>query len=320
MKKIIFLLFLITFNAFSAHPIPADNRVDIWPTIPFIRGADLCKYQDAYGQTRSEYMNKMVGAAERLLAQFATGKEALDLLVTFNSLYDQNQAIAVRNQYLDVTLESTLKAYLDQFYRQINPKTKKISFNHVNDILSIVNSARQGLREGYLDEALLEKLDFVAYGSYALAPNCQGDIQVTVHLIGRDGLTESYVASGRPETVMSKIAADIFTDFQRTQFPSDLKIGSKNLTLIGAFNGSVDKVSDPKLAEEVCSTLDARLPTAIELDLINAYGDWSGGVSLNDKVWALNNNKVFAPHLRNPTPVREKWEVNADEYYFYCVK
>jgi len=311
---------LMAVSSYGSTPVPSDGRFDIWPTIPFVRGADLCLYKDAYGQTRTEYMNTMVHSAEKLLAQGAKGYDALNLLVAFNTLYERNQDLAVRYQYLDVTLESSFKAYLDQFYRQINPRSKKISFQYVNDIVNIVNAAKGGMRDGYLDDSLLAKLDFIAYGTYALAPNCQGDIQVTVHLIGRDGSSESFIASGKPEYVMSKIAADMFTEFQRTQFPTQIKVGNKMLTLIGGLNGSVDRVADPRLAEQACETLEARLPTDFELDLLNSYGDWSGGVSLNDKVWALAGDKVFAPTLRNPSPVREKWEVNAEEYLYYCVK
>ena len=25
----------------------------LWPTVPFVRGSDLCQFQDAFGQTRS---------------------------------------------------------------------------------------------------------------------------------------------------------------------------------------------------------------------------------------------------------------------------
>lgn len=321
MKGLLCLLTLMfSLPLFSSSKLPADKRVDIWPTIPFVRGADLCKYKDAYSETRTGYMDKMVKNASTLMRSGARGSEALSLLANFNALYDRNQEIAVRNQYLDVTLESTFKAYLDQFYREINPREKKISFKYVNDLVNVVNATKEGMREGYLDNQLLMKLDYIAYGTYALAPSCSGDIQVTIHLIGRNGTSESFIANGRPETVMSKVASDLFTLFQRTQFPSQVKVGAKLITLVGGLNGSVDRVPDPQLAEEACSTLEARLPTRLELEMLNNYGDWSGGVSLNDKVWAMPNNKVFAPYLRNPTPIREKWEVNAEEFLYYCVR
>ena len=81
-----------------------------------------------------------------------------------------------------------------------------------------------------------------------------------------------------------------------------------------------DEVSDLKVAELACETLGARLPEARELELINAYGDWSGGVSLNQAVWALPGGMVFHPGLRNPSPVRHPWEVNANSFKYYCVR
>jgi hypothetical protein len=185
-------------TAFAQVEMPADGRVDIWPTIPFVRGADLCKYKDAYGQTRTQYMSQMVRHADQLMSAGAQGPEALQMLVAFNQLYDRNQAIAVRYQYLDVTLENTFKAYLDGYYRQLRPKVKKISFQHVNDIVNVVQSAADGQRDGYLDNNLLKKLDYIVYGSYALAPNCRGDIQVTLNFVGRDGRSESFQATGTP--------------------------------------------------------------------------------------------------------------------------
>lgn len=316
LSALLFLLCLPPVHAQSR----ADQRIDIWPSIPFIRGADLCNYRDAYGQTRSEYMQQMVGHARNLMSAGAYGSEALEMLVGFNQLYDRNQAIATRGQYLDVTLESTLKGYLDQYYRDLRPLEKKISFTHVGDILSVVRAAMNGQRDGSLTYEQLDRLDYIAYGTYALAPNCRGDIQVTLHLIGKDGASESFIGRGRPEIVMSQIASELFTRFQRTQFPSTVRIGNRMLTLVGGLNGSVDRVHSPRLAQQACETLDARLPNQTELELLDARGDWSGGVSLNNETWAMPNGKIYAPYLRNPTPVRDPWQVNAKVFLYYCVR
>lgn len=312
---------LFSFFIQAEDKTPADGRVDIWPSIPFIRGADLCAYKDAYGQSRSQYMETMIGHARTLIEAGASGKEALELMVNFSNMYDHNKNIAMSNPYLyDVTLESSLKAFISGYYRDLRPKTQKISFTHVNDILSIVDAARRGQRDGWLDQQMLDKLDYIAYGTYTLAPNCAGDIQVTLHMIGRNGLSENYIATGRPEVVMSKIASEIFTQFQRTQFPSKLKIGNKEITLVGGLNGSVDRVPDPAFAEDACSTLDARLPNQKEIEMISMYGDWSGGVSVAEGAWAMPGGKVFVNRLRNPSPVREKWEVNEEEFLYYCIR
>lgn len=292
---------------------------NIWPSIPFIRGADLCSYHNAYSQTKQEYMAQMVRNAQDLMAYGAYGIEALHMLESFDRLYTKNQALA-SYQNFGVTLEASLKAFVDGYHRDLHPRVKKISFQHLNSLQSIVTNLRSGLPIGNFDESMMKDLDFIAYGTYSLAPNCRGNLQVTLHLIGRDGMTSSYTGTGHPSTVMSIIASQIYTEFQRTEFPSTVRVGHNELTIIGGLSGSVDEVSDLKMAELACETLDARLPTATELDLINAYGDWSGGVGLGNAVWALPNGKVFHPGLRNPSPVRNPWEVNAKTFKYYCVR
>lgn len=295
-------------------------RTDIWPSVPFLRGADLCKFHNAYSQTRNEYISGMVRNAEDLLYAGANGSEALDLLLSFDALYDKNQRQATSGYGLAVTLESTLKAYIDQYHRNLNPIEKKISFRHTNSLVSIIDALKKGQRIGNMTDELLGDLDYIAYGTYTLAPNCRGNIQVTLHLIGRDGQTDSYTATGKPSTVMSKIASELYTEFQRTKFPSKLRIGNKTITLVGGLNGSVGEVNNLRMADLACETLGARLPNATELDLIGTYGDWSGGVGLGNSVWALPNGMVFHPGLRNPSPVRRPNEVNARTFKYYCVK
>ena len=303
--KSLFLAVALIFTSVFAQAIPQKEQIGIWPTIPFIRGADLCAYKDAYSTTRSGYMAQMVGLAKELMWVGAHGKEAVSILTSFNDLYNQNLLAANQSRYMEITLESTLKSYVSDYYRNLRPRVQRFSFTRTNDVT---------------DPNLTEKLDYIGYGTYALAPNCQGDIQVTVHLVGRDGEEISYIGNGQPAYVMSQIASRMFEDFQRTKFPSKLKVGNKILTLLGAMNGSVEKTFSVKNAERACATLGGRLPTGTELEIIDAYGDWNGGVSINDVVWALDRGYVYAPHLRNPSPVRSPSEVNSDEYAYYCVQ
>ncbi len=300
----------------------AQATTHIWPTIPFVRGADLCAYQQAYSQTRQEYMRQMTGLASQLMRSGAGGYEALDLLVAFDALYDKNVALATRYQYLDVTLEHTLRGYLDQYYRDLRPREKKIAFTHTAPVQEIVQAARSGQRPANLPGNTFAYLDYVAYGSYAFAPNCQGDIQVTLTLLGKRGQTETFIGSGRPAVVMSQIASRLFERFQRTQFPSRVRLGNRTVTLVGGMNGSVDKVPHLETARMACQTQDARLPTTTELKLLDAYGDWSGGVSLAGAVWVVENApggelKLYHPELRRDVAT---WETNERSYTYYCVR
>jgi len=315
----VFIALVLSFS------VSANDVKTIWPSIPFVRGADLCQYQDAFGKSRSEYIAEMVGNAKGLMQAGAKGSEALQMLVAFDSLYDKNKRLALKGKYLDVTLENTLKAFFDDYYRKLRPRTKKLVFRHVNDISTILNTAKKGQRIGYVPQDKFDYLDYFAYGSYAMGPNCDGSIVVTLTLIGRDGETLSYQGRGPVHTVMSKIASRMFEDFQRTKFPSTVRLGNRQLTIVGGLNGSVDKVRDAESARWDCESLDARLPNARELERISNYGDWSGGVSIGRSVWAIQQGRnsrvqVFHPGLRNPSPVRDVQNVNEREFNYYCVR
>jgi hypothetical protein len=170
------LLSIISFNSKAADT--PTTHYNIWPSIPFQRGADLCKYKDAYGETRTEYMKKMVGLAKDLLGANADATEALKMLTAFNEMYDRNQEMAMKSGNMDITLESTLKSYVDQLYRENTPRVKKLSFTNVNDIVDVINNIKYGRRDELLTKRMLSSLDFIGYGTYALAPNCRGDMEL----------------------------------------------------------------------------------------------------------------------------------------------
>ncbi|MDC1174788.1 hypothetical protein OAT67_05315 [Bacteriovoracaceae bacterium] len=312
-------LFLVFLSLFAQAAI-AGNTAKLWPTIPFIRGADLCQYKQSFSQTRSEYMREMTDLASDLMYSGAKGSEALDMLLAFDALYDKNKRLALQGKYLDVTLENTLKGYVDQYYRNLRPSSRNISFNHLPGARHIINAARNGQRPGYVPADIFDQLDYVAYGSYTLAPNCKGNIVVTVTLVGRYGDTKTYMGTGKPATVMSKIGSTMFEDFQRTKFPSTIKIRNTKLTLLGGINGDIDKVWDLSSAKDMCQTMGGRLPNSSELEIIGNYGSWNGGITLGDKAWALRSGKVYKGTLRNPSPVRNRWEINDREFYYTCVK
>lgn len=293
--------------------------LSLWPTIPFVRGADLCQFSEAYGETRSQTMRDSADIAMRFLRSGASGYEALDMLVALDQLVDKNRSLAIQGYGLDVTLESSLRGYVDQLYRQLKPRTKKILFTHAVPLVELVDTYRAGQRPGRFDQSLLARLTGFAYGTYSYAPGCRGDLMVTLTIITRGGETETFMAQNKPNLVMGDLASRLFEAYQRTTFPSTLRIGARTVTLLGGMNGSVDRVRSTDQAEVACETLDARLPTKEEYEAISLYGDWSGGVSLNDGTWALAGNKVYHAPFRTH-PVREPWEVNAEEYLYYCLR
>jgi hypothetical protein len=317
-----FIALALGLLSYANLAVSSNDATHIWPSIPFVRGADLCAYHQAYSQTRMQYMREMTSMAQSLMRSGAYGSEALEMLLTFDAMYDKNLSLATRHQYLDVTLENTLRGYLDQYYRDLKPREKKIIFTHTSSIAQIIAAARSGQRVGNLPANAFAYLDFIAYGSYAFAPDCKGDIQVTLTLVGKGGQTETFIGHGRPAIVMGQIASKIFERFQRTRFPSRLKIGTRVVTLVGGFNGSVDKVTHLETARMACETQEARLPTASELLMIDAYGDWSGGVGVGRVPWIVQNSSqsdvlIYHPSLRR---VVKTWEINEKEYNYYCIK
>lgn len=303
--------------------IASAKSANIWSSIPFIRGANLCQYNQAFSQTRSEYMHDMTSMASELMQTGAKGKEALEMLVTFDALYDKNVRLATRAKYLDVTLESTLKSYLDSYYRTLPVRDRKVRFRHMNDIRTIVSAINNGQRVGHIPADSYSIVDYIAYGSYSFAPNCNGNIQVTITLVGENGFTKNFQGLGQPSIVMSQIASRIFEEFERTQFPTSINLNGRNLTLLGSPNGSVGETFNPNDAMRTCRYMGGRLPNATELEMISAYGDWNGGVGIGNSVWAIaqgSSAMVYHPGLRNPSPVRNMSEVNTRRFKYYCVK
>lgn len=280
----------------------AQSSNTLWSSIPFTRGADLCAYKQAYSQTRMEYMQDMVGLASRLMRSGARGKEALKMLQTFDSMYDKNLYLASKGKYLDVTLENSFKSFLDSYYRSIAVSERQIIFVDQRDIYGS------------------NSIDYISYGSYSFAPNCKGNIQVTITIVGKDYRAQTFSATGNPSVVMSKIASDIFTQFQRTRFPSTLYTLGRKITIVGTHNNSIGTARSHNQAKEVCRSKDARLPTSSQLEAIDAFGDWNGGVSIGKAVWMLRNGQVYVPHLMNPTPVRHIGSINSRSFKYYCVK
>jgi hypothetical protein len=61
----------------------------------------------------------------------------------------------------------------------------------------------------------------------------KSDLLVTVHVDLSCGHTYHFQAQGFPEQVMQSIGVQIFETFQRTQFPSKIKIGNQQLEFGG---------------------------------------------------------------------------------------
>ena len=310
-----------TVKVSSAGTVAQPNIVNIWPQIPFVRGKDLCQYHDAYGRTKSDQMAEITRTVRDLLREGIDSRSMVGLLNVMDGQINQQRTIAGSSPGMDVMLAGTLKASLDRVYRDRNPQIRKFVFFNtapLNELLRLMRAPQSQLA---WDPKLLKSLSGVAYGTYSYAPSCKGDLLVTVHVDLSCGNTYHFQAQGFPEQVMQSIGAQIFETFQQTQFPSKLKIGNKQLELVGAPGSGVSVAPTPRSAEMACKAIQARLPTEDEYEYLSNVGDWNGGVTCSrNKLWAMENNMVMAPDLRNPSPVRSVAEFPGQVFSYYCVR
>ena len=312
------LISVLLLGTLSTPSIAAD--VTLWSTIPFIRGQDLCQYQDAYGRSRSASRNEMVRDVKDLMAMGAEATDSAAVIIALDNLIGKQRQAASSGLGMDVTLEGLLKAGLDQTYRDINPKSKKVSFFNPNSLMELLTTLKDQQRQGQMERKQFARISGIAWGTYAFAPSCKNDILLTLHVALHTGETFNFSAKGEVEWAANRIAQMLFNQFQATKFPSDVTLNGKRLTLMGTPGSPVCHAPSSTIAEKACASIKSRLPTWEEYESLGILGDWNGGVTLKYDVWALAGNKVLAPNLRNPSPVRDPDEVRGEDIHFYCVK
>jgi hypothetical protein len=298
----------------------AQTTTYLWPTVLFVKGQDLCQYEDAYASSRSAQVTEITTQLKELMRLGASTPEGLDALLTIDNMVDKNRSMATAGTRMDITLEASLKAYLDRMYMGFNAKDIRLQFFNPAPLNEVLKTLRENPRGGAISSQQLAALSGFVWGTYAYGLGCKGDLVVTVHVEIHGGNSVSFQAQGKPETVMSLIAADMVRHFQRTTFPTAVIMGEKTLVLVGTAGTPINKAPTPLIAEKSCYLIKARLPTQDEYEFLSIMGDWNNGVSLDHKVWAMSNNRVLAPDMRNPTPVRGHVDVNYEEVYFYCVR
>ena len=316
-QKIIPFIFLALVSSQSCWGV---DKISFWPTILFIKAQDLCQYQDAYGQSRSESMQKASQQIAGLISSGMDTQAAASILITLDDLVDKNRAMATAGKGMDVLLESSLKAYIDADTIGINPENTRITFANQGAIDQFLIALGENKRLEHFNSLDLLKVRGFIWGTYSYAPNCKGDLWVTIHIQLPKDESVSFQAQGKPEMVMQLIANQMVTHFQRTRFPTVIQMGDTTLVLVGAPGTSVNKAPNPKIAQNACSMIKARLPRLDEYDFLSILGNWSGGVSLGHNFWALSDNLVLSPDTRNPSPVSKHADVNYEEVTFYCVK
>ena len=297
-----------------------QNAYYLWPTVLFVKGQDLCQFGEGFGASRKEQVNEMASQLKDLMRYGASSREGMEALFNLDEMVDKNRAHALAASRMDVTLEASLKAYLDRMYLGFNPPDIRLQFVDPSPLSDLIKRLRDQERQDTVDVQQLALLSGIAWGTYSYGPGCRGDLLVTIHIELNNGTTVSFQAQGKPESVMSAIAADIVRHFQRTTFPTIVMMGDKPLVLVGAAGKPINAAPTPAIAERSCALIKARLPTVDEYEFLSILGDWNNGVSLGHFLWALSGGRVLNPDTRNPSPVRSPAEVNHLPVNFYCVR
>jgi len=316
--KLFFLLCLLAANLIPLAQ--AAEKITLWPTVYFLRGQDLCQYQDAFGSSRNEMLSQSVGHVRDLMFLGSTTQDAVNAIVQLDDLIDKNKEMAVAGDGMDITLEATLKASINAVSRNVNPQNTRLQFSNPVPVLELIHSLKDKKRLDSSDMSLLSKVKALVWGTYSYSPGCKGDILVTLHVELPKGETVSFQEQGKPENVMTKLALQLVRHFQKTDFPTVIMMGSKELVLVGAPGTSINQAPNSEQAAYACKMINARLPTPAEYDYLSILGDWNGGVSLGHVFWALAGNMVFTPDTRNPSPVRTAADIHYASVNFFCVK
>ena len=74
----------------------AIEKITLWPTIFFLRGQDLCQYQDSFGSSRNEQVTQAVSHLKELISLGVTAPEATHALQQIDGLIDKKSKWLLR--------------------------------------------------------------------------------------------------------------------------------------------------------------------------------------------------------------------------------
>ena len=63
----VFKILLILFLYLSPRIALSEAPYYLWPTILFVKGQDLCQFEEGYGATRKEQVNEMAAQLKDLM-------------------------------------------------------------------------------------------------------------------------------------------------------------------------------------------------------------------------------------------------------------
>lgn len=310
------------------------DHYTIYPSIPFIEGADLMAFHEAYSRTRSEQFGELVQSAQSLLKAGATGKEALEMIMAFDGMITKRRADSKKR--MGISLEGYFNSRLNDLYQLYQPQNRRLDFRHVQVPSNILAYASRNQRIGMAGDELLSDLDYVIYGSFTVNRN-KGMIDVAIYAVNvQSGETRVYGGTGYPEMAAYQAADKLFDDFQKTRMPKNYRLrNGKTLTLVkegrvGGGNSSMKNLY--ARAQIACEAVNARLMSEEEALSLDSLGRYNGGITMFEELsnfffnrhsrnfyyWALKDQRAYNAAEGRSSDV---WNLNhADVLNYICVQ
>jgi len=148
-RRILLLLGLLLAPTFALAEY--RHAMQIWPTIPFVRGKDLCQYQEAYSKSKNSQSQSLLSNVIALMREGAQDVYAIGIVQAIDEMENLNRARAASGLGMDVLLEGSFKAALDGYYRDVQPAHRQLSFFNPLQLTQLVRTVRDQKRQGYLD-------------------------------------------------------------------------------------------------------------------------------------------------------------------------
>jgi hypothetical protein len=171
------------FTLQAPSPAFAVEKITLWPTVFFLRGQDLCQYQDAFGSSRNELVTQSMGHMKDLLMLGVSAVDAVYTLQKLDELIDKNKQMAIEGNGMDIMLEATLKAAINSVTRNFNPQNTRLEFANPGSTLELIRGLKNNKRFESEDTVLLSKVKGFVWGTYSYSPGCKGDLLVTLHVV-----------------------------------------------------------------------------------------------------------------------------------------
>ena len=302
----------------------AESETVLWPSVPFFRGQDACQHQyqeAAQDKEESDRIREMTIHLNMLFKEKQASPDEVKLMRKIITLFPRHKGLRGDRESMGQRLETHLKTSLRLTHRKLMSVDPKLRFQSTSALKAILAKLDDTEISSELKAADVGLSGF-AWGIYSRMPDCHQEIAVTIYIEVTGAESLRFGWEGPPETVMTTIAEQMTGHFQHTHFPSRVRIGQAYLTILNTPSTPVDgrHADRPEAAQEYCTSMQARLPLQSEYEYLSQLGDWRGGVTLFDGLWALANNEVFDPEGRQSMRQLGSDRGNGHSVFFYCVR